>query len=559
MRGFCLGPRTHPSDCKRKCQRRSCPPCDAARGLGCGLLIVPAFTGSTTVTAPVACSYDMEVAAAKYLHALPDGEAPLALHFNGMVYYPDEQGGLQMVLVPWSRSMLSHAGVGVARDGRALLPEHRLGGAARRDAGCAGARASRTGCRRTTPACADCSTRRAMPAAARATVDSLLFEGYALYPYTPGATKNATPTPFGIVYPPRYAATQTTRSTTSSCAACCGAPTDAPVTAEVRFLQASGEHQPRDAGGGGAGGRRPLRARWSARSPRPSTASTRPSTGEGGRDAAPPRPWPARCGARRRRLEFACSSRTHADRGAGSTAPRRLASTLLSTHPLVLVVAARRLLSPLERPCASVNTLPGARDAGRRRDPRRRDHAARPSRDRAREPSTTSSTGPRSRRRWCCTSRRCPTRSARRSSEQDPAVREMLARADATTPQELMDLHGRVPLRDPETGRRDSSAPRSRHRRAAAGAARPGRPDRRRGAAEVDGVRYRRGDKVVIRPTRTPTCTTSCSTAARRRSSASSSTTTAGASRRHDRRRPRTGADARERPLPVLLAAARWR
>ena len=36
-------------------------------------------------------------------------------------------------------------------------------------------------------------------------VDSLLYEGYALYPYTPGATKNATPTPFGIVYPPAYA------------------------------------------------------------------------------------------------------------------------------------------------------------------------------------------------------------------------------------------------------------------------------------------------------------------------------------------------------------------
>jgi hypothetical protein len=37
-------------------------------------------------------------------------------------------------------------------------------------------------------------------------VDSLLYEGYALFPYTPGATKNATPTPFGIVYPPAYAA-----------------------------------------------------------------------------------------------------------------------------------------------------------------------------------------------------------------------------------------------------------------------------------------------------------------------------------------------------------------
>ena len=40
-------------------------------------------------------------------------------------------------------------------------------------------------------------------------VDSLLYEGYALYPYTPGATKNATPTPFGIVYPPAYAETLT--------------------------------------------------------------------------------------------------------------------------------------------------------------------------------------------------------------------------------------------------------------------------------------------------------------------------------------------------------------
>jgi hypothetical protein len=37
-------------------------------------------------------------------------------------------------------------------------------------------------------------------------VSSLLYEGYALFPYTPEATKNATPTPFGIIYPPVYAA-----------------------------------------------------------------------------------------------------------------------------------------------------------------------------------------------------------------------------------------------------------------------------------------------------------------------------------------------------------------
>ena len=67
-------------------------------------VLVPAFTGSTTVSVPIACHYDLELAAAKYLHSLPDGEAPLALHFNGTIYHPGEDGGLQMALVPWSKS-----------------------------------------------------------------------------------------------------------------------------------------------------------------------------------------------------------------------------------------------------------------------------------------------------------------------------------------------------------------------------------------------------------------------------------------------------------------------
>jgi Family of unknown function (DUF6084) len=68
-------------------------------------VVVPAFTGRTTVTVPIACHYDLELAASKYLHSLTDGEAPLALHFNGMVYYPGEDGGLQIVLLPWSNSI----------------------------------------------------------------------------------------------------------------------------------------------------------------------------------------------------------------------------------------------------------------------------------------------------------------------------------------------------------------------------------------------------------------------------------------------------------------------
>lgn len=47
-----------------------------------------------------------------------------------------------------------------------------------------------------------------MHEAAERLAQSLLYEGYALYPYTPAATKNATPTPFGIAYPTAYANAQ---------------------------------------------------------------------------------------------------------------------------------------------------------------------------------------------------------------------------------------------------------------------------------------------------------------------------------------------------------------
>jgi hypothetical protein len=68
-------------------------------------VLVPAFTGSTVVAVPIQCSYDLELAATKYLRSLPDGEAPVALHFNGTIYYPGDDGGLQMVLVPWTKSI----------------------------------------------------------------------------------------------------------------------------------------------------------------------------------------------------------------------------------------------------------------------------------------------------------------------------------------------------------------------------------------------------------------------------------------------------------------------
>lgn len=48
--------------------------------------MVTGFAGSTEVDLPVECSYDFEVAGAKYLHALADGEIPVLLLFSGTVF-----------------------------------------------------------------------------------------------------------------------------------------------------------------------------------------------------------------------------------------------------------------------------------------------------------------------------------------------------------------------------------------------------------------------------------------------------------------------------------------
>jgi hypothetical protein len=50
------------------------------------------FSGQTEFEIPVECTYDFEVAAAKYLHALSDGEIPLLLLFSGTVFTRGESG-----------------------------------------------------------------------------------------------------------------------------------------------------------------------------------------------------------------------------------------------------------------------------------------------------------------------------------------------------------------------------------------------------------------------------------------------------------------------------------
>jgi hypothetical protein len=65
-------------------------------------VLVPSFRGQTTFELHVPCTYDLEVAAAKYFYALDDGEVPLAFHLSGSIFYRGERDRLQVVKVPWT-------------------------------------------------------------------------------------------------------------------------------------------------------------------------------------------------------------------------------------------------------------------------------------------------------------------------------------------------------------------------------------------------------------------------------------------------------------------------
>jgi len=54
--------------------------------------MVPGFVDNTTLALPLDCSYDFEVAAAKYLHALRDGTLPLQFLFSGTIFMKSERG-----------------------------------------------------------------------------------------------------------------------------------------------------------------------------------------------------------------------------------------------------------------------------------------------------------------------------------------------------------------------------------------------------------------------------------------------------------------------------------
>jgi hypothetical protein len=95
-------------------------------------LLVPAFSGTTTVELPVACTYDFEVASAKYLYAVEDGDVPLEFLFSGTVFSSAADGALRAARISWESEAafrmpvaVWQEAVGSAFPGSAWLRVHR--------------------------------------------------------------------------------------------------------------------------------------------------------------------------------------------------------------------------------------------------------------------------------------------------------------------------------------------------------------------------------------------------------------------------------------------------
>ncbi|MCW2894332.1 MAG: hypothetical protein QOH87_3773 [Trebonia sp.] len=77
--------------------------------------MVPAFSALTEIDLQLPCTYDLEVASARYLQALDDGTIPLLLLFSGTIFVA-EGSGFAVELVPWSAEASFRMPVSVWQD-----------------------------------------------------------------------------------------------------------------------------------------------------------------------------------------------------------------------------------------------------------------------------------------------------------------------------------------------------------------------------------------------------------------------------------------------------------
>jgi hypothetical protein len=312
-----------------------------------------------------------------------------------------------------------------------------------------------------------------------AIVESLLYEGYALYPYTPDAVKNATPTPFGIVYPPAYAEALATTFDHLELRCALQAPSDGVLSGEVRFLASGGiRHQATPHALPVAG------AMVGALAAVPATKEARVDTVGGAPLVVGISLSTAPVADGIYEVCLRIENRTVVSSGLDRAGA--LGRSLISTHPLVRV-SGGRFISPLDLPCLSVNTFPVlATDAddvvlGAAIVLPDHPHLAPESRGPLFDSTEIEEA-------LLLHVQALSDAEREQIERQDPAVREMIERAAAATPQDIVSLHGRVTIRDPET-REPPREPR-------------GLADPRAGEdrADVGAKSFQRGGKVRVRP-----------------------------------------------------------
>jgi hypothetical protein len=78
-------------------------------------VLVPRFERTIDVAVPVTCTYDLEVAAAKYFNALDAGEIPLLFQFSGTIFFAADDR-FSIAPVPWDKDASYRLPVAVVRD-----------------------------------------------------------------------------------------------------------------------------------------------------------------------------------------------------------------------------------------------------------------------------------------------------------------------------------------------------------------------------------------------------------------------------------------------------------
>jgi len=79
------------------------------------------FTGATEIVLPVPCTYDLNLAAAKYLYALEAGDVPLLFLFSGSLFYASGDGRLQVERISWDKECVYRMPMQTWRD---LMEQH---------------------------------------------------------------------------------------------------------------------------------------------------------------------------------------------------------------------------------------------------------------------------------------------------------------------------------------------------------------------------------------------------------------------------------------------------